>query len=46
MNCELIGCMYNEDGKCIYDTSNIKIPRACACYDEDCVDDTILTTQN
>lgn len=39
MNCELYGCMYNDDGRCIYDASNIKIPRSCACYDDDCVDD-------
>ena len=33
MNCELCGCMYNDDGRCIYDTSSIKIE--CACYDDD-----------
>lgn len=35
MNCELCGCMYNDDGICIYDTSSIKIKCACACYNDD-----------
>ena len=34
MNCELCGCMYN-DGRCIYDTSSIKIECECICYDND-----------
>lgn len=35
MSCELCGCIYNDDGICIYDTSNIKIECACACYNDD-----------
>ena len=35
MSCELCGCIYNDDGKCIYDTSSIKIECACACYNDD-----------
>ena len=35
MSCELFGCMYNDDGRCIYDTSSIKIEYACACYDDE-----------
>lgn len=35
MNCELCGCMYNDDGNCIYDTSIIKIQCARACYDDE-----------
>lgn len=35
MNCELCGCMYNNDGRCIYDTSSIKIECACTCYNDD-----------
>lgn len=34
MSCELCGCIYN-DGRCIYDTSNIKIEYSRACYDDD-----------
>ena len=33
--CELYGCIYNEDGNCGYDSSAIKIPSACACYDNE-----------
>lgn len=32
--CLYFGCIYNEDGICKYDESDIKIPFYCACYDE------------
>lgn len=35
MSCELCGCIYNDDGRCIYDTSSIKIEYARACYDDE-----------
>lgn len=35
MNCELCGCIYNDDGRCIYNTSSIRIECACACYNDD-----------
>lgn len=34
-NCDLHGCIYNEDGECVYDNSDIKIPYNMACYDRD-----------
>ena len=29
--CDIIGCQYNEDGRCVYDTSPVKISDARAC---------------
>lgn len=34
-DCELFGCVYNEDGTCRYCGSDIRIPEARACYEED-----------
>ena len=39
MECELYGCLYNEDGFCGYDNANLKFPYAMACYDQDIVGD-------
>lgn len=33
--CELYGCIYNEDGRCGFDSAPIQIPSSCACYDND-----------
>ena len=37
--CELYGCLYNEDGHCNYDNANLKFPCARACNEEDIVGD-------
>lgn len=34
-NCEYLGCMYNEDGRCKYLDANIKVPAARACNKDD-----------
>lgn len=39
MECELYGCIYNEDGRCVYENSSLKFPYARACNDEDFIDD-------
>lgn len=35
MHCELFGCIYNDDGECMYNQAPIKIREARACYEED-----------
>ena len=35
MECELYGCIYNEDGSCAYNRAPIQIREARACYEED-----------
>ena len=35
--CELYGCLYNEDGRCKYDNAILKFPYARACDEEDIV---------
>ena len=32
--CELYGCLYNEDGRCGYDNATLKFPYARACHQE------------
>ena len=34
MECELRGCLYNDDGYCGYNSAELKIPYAKACYEE------------
>lgn len=35
--CELYGCLYNEDGRCNYENATLKFPYVCACREEDIV---------
>lgn len=35
MECNLYGCIYNDDGYCRYNNAAIQIREARACYEED-----------
>lgn len=32
--CPLLGCIYNNDGECMYNCMSIQDHYSCACYDE------------